>query len=159
MLLNPMMPGETDRVRRNTQPDVLARIDSRIEENIRYYATQPESVIARRIHELEDEWSIERWIETNASSLALSGLLLSLTVSKKWILLTGGVLGFLLLHATQGWCPPVPMLRRLGIRTRGEIDREKYALKFLRGDFRSISSDPEELKKSPATDVYNAIRV
>jgi hypothetical protein len=31
-------------------------------------------------------------------------------------------------HAMQGWCPPVPLLRRLGIRTRNEIDREKYAL-------------------------------
>jgi len=32
-------------------------------------------------------------------------------------------------HGLQGWCPPLPLLRRLGIRTRGEIDREKYALK------------------------------
>jgi len=159
MLLNPTMPSETDRVRRNTRPDTLTKIDSKIEENIRYYATQPAQVIAQRIRELENEWSIERWLETNASSIALTGLLLGLTVSKKWLLLTGGVLSFLLLHATQGWCPPVPLMRRLGIRTRGEIEREKYALKFLRGDFRSIPSDPEELKRSPATDVYNAIRV
>jgi len=154
-----MMPGESDRVRRNTRPDTLAQIDSKIEENIRYYATQPTAVIARRIEQLEQEWSVERWIETNAASLALAGLLLSVTTSRKWILLSGGVLGFLLLHATQGWCPPVPLLRKLGIRTRGEIERERYALKFLRGDFRSIPSNPEELKRSPATDVYNAIRV
>jgi hypothetical protein len=32
-------------------------------------------------------------------------------------------------NASTGWCPPLPLLRRLGIRTRGEIDREKYALR------------------------------
>lgn len=158
IMFNPAAPGETDRVRRNTDPDVLARIDESIEANIRFYATQPEHVITRRIRELENEWSMERWLETNASSLALGGLLLGVASSRKWLLLTGGVLGFLLLHAIEGWCPPLPVLRRLGIRTRGEIEREKYALKFLRGDFKSIPSDPEELKRSPAVEMYNAIR-
>lgn len=45
------------------------------------------------------------------------------------------MLSFLLLHATQGWCPPLPLFRRLGVRTRGEIEKEKFALRFLRGDF------------------------
>lgn len=157
-MLNPSMPNETDRVRRNTTPEVLAGIDARIEENIRHYAAQPQHVINRRIEELTQEWSVERWLEANASSLALSSLLLGLTTSKKWFLLTGGVLGFLLLHAVEGWCPPLPVLRRIGVRTRGEIDREKYALKFLRGDFRGISSNPEDLRTSPATEISNAVR-
>ncbi len=156
--LNPTMPNETNRVRRHTTPESLARIDASIEENIRFYATQPEHVISRRIDELEREWSIERWLEANASSLALTTLFLG-TFRKKWLVLTGGILSFLLLHAVEGWCPPLPLLRRLGIRTRGEIDREKFALKFLRGDFRSIPSDPEELRKSPAAEVSNAVRV
>jgi hypothetical protein len=45
------------------------------------------------------------------------------------------VLPFLFQHAVQGWCPPVPLFRRLGVRTRKEIDAEKYALKAVRGDF------------------------
>jgi hypothetical protein len=158
-LMNPVFPNETDRVRRNTDPEVLSQIDSKIEENIRFYATQPESVISRRIEELEREWSVERWLEANASTLALTSLCLGLTTSRKWLLLTTGVLGFLLLHAVEGWCPPLPVFRRMGIRTRSEIEREKYALKFLRGDFKAISSDPEELKRSPATEVYNALKV
>lgn len=48
--------------------------------------------------------------------------------------------GFLLQHALQGWCPPVPVLRRLGFRTQTEIDEERYALKALRGDFRELVS-------------------
>ena len=157
--LNPTLANENDRIRRNTSPEILNRIDSSIEENVRFYASQPEDVITRRVEALEREWSIERWLEANASSLALSSLLLGVTVSKKWLLLTGGVLGFLLMHAVQGWCPPLPLLRKLGVRTRSEIEREKYALKFLRGDFKGIPSDPEELKRNPMTAVYDAIRL
>jgi hypothetical protein len=28
----------------------------------------------------------------------------------------------------------------MGVRTRAEIDREKYALKFLRGDFEGVNA-------------------
>jgi hypothetical protein len=41
-------------------------------------------------------------------------------------------------HALQGWCLPVPLLRRLGVRTQREIERERFALKALRGDFDSV---------------------
>jgi hypothetical protein len=44
----------------------------------------------------------------------------------------------LLLHAVQGWCPPVPLFRRLGFRTSAEIHQERYALKALRGDFSNL---------------------
>ena len=44
-------------------------------------------------------------------------------------------------HAVKGWCPPVPLFRRLGVRTCGEIERERYALKALRGDFDGSSGD------------------
>jgi len=78
---------------------------------------------------LNREWDVERVLEVNASTLALSGLVLGVTVNKKWLLVPGIVLSFLLQHGLQSWCPPLPVLRRLGVRTRGEIDREKYALK------------------------------
>lgn len=34
----------------------------------------------------------------------------------------------------QGWCPPVPLLRRLVVRTSSEINYEKEALKELRSN-------------------------
>jgi hypothetical protein len=52
------------------------------------------------------------------------------------------VTGFLLQHALQGWCPPVPLLRKTGVRTMREIDIERYALKALRGDFGPIGTGP-----------------
>lgn len=147
---------EFDRVRANTDAEVNQKIDSSIEERIRFYATQPREVISKRIEDLDKESDIERVLETNAASIALGGVVLGL-VSKKWLLLSGTVLGFLLQHAIQGWCPPVTLLRKMGVRTRREIDREKYALKILRGDFQAMPHDPEELKKNPASDVLSMV--
>lgn len=150
--------SESDPVRANTTPDALKAIDTSIEEKILYFSTQPKEVISKRIHQLEREWDIERWIETNASSLALSGLVLGLTKSRKYLVLTGTVLSFLLMHAIQGWCPPVPVLRKMGVRTRSEIDREKFALKVLRGDFQDVARSPQVFKHNPASEVISAVK-
>jgi hypothetical protein len=68
--------------------------------------------------------------------------------NRKWLLLPLTVAGFLMQHAVQGWCPPVEIFRRIGIRTTKEINDERYALKTLRGDFKetniSDTLDPAE---------------
>ncbi|MDQ3185345.1 MAG: hypothetical protein M3Q16_02560 [Pseudomonadota bacterium] len=120
-----------DRVRHSTASHVNLEIDRQTNSNIRRYANSSPEVIHRHIEELDKEWDVERALEVNASTLALTGLLLGVTVNKKWLVLPGVVLTFLLQHGLQGWCPPLPLLRRLGVRTRGEIDREKYELKAL----------------------------
>ena len=132
---------EPERVRANTPAEVNWRIDQRIEENVRFYSGKRPEEIARRVWELEREWDIERILQTMAASFSLTGIALSLTVDRRWILLPGIVLSFLLLHAFQGWCPPVPVLRRLGVRTQEEIDRELYALKGLIGNFPRSSEE------------------
>ena len=118
-----------DRVRRSTDVELNRRIDRQTGANIKSYVSLGQEAMLRRIGALDREWDVERVLEVNASTLALSGLVLGVTVNKKWLLVPGVVLSFLLQHGLQGWCPPLPLLRRLGIRTRGEIDREKYALK------------------------------
>jgi len=118
-----------DRVRRSTDIEINRRIDRQTDANIKSYASLGREAVLRRIEALDCEWDVERVLEVNASTLALSGLVLGVTVNKKWLLVPGIVLSFLLQHGLQGWCPPLPLLRRLGVRTRGEIDREKYALK------------------------------
>ena len=129
-----------DRVREHTPDDINARIDERTEACIRSYASRSRDEITTRICELEREWDIERWLETNAAGFALGGLLLGLTRNRAWLILPGIVLPFLLQHAVQGWCPPVALFRRYGVRTRREIDREIYALRALRGDFEAVST-------------------
>ena len=66
----------------------------------------------------------------------LVGLGLGAFVDRRWLLLPAAVAAILLQHAVQGWCPPVPVMRRLGIRTQAEIQEEIDALRVLRGDFR-----------------------
>jgi hypothetical protein len=139
-----------DRVREHTSDRSNAEIDRRTAIRVLRYEDRSDEEIEARLDALDREWDIERVLETNASALALTGLALGITKNQKWLLLPAVVLPFLLLHALQGWCPPLPLLRRLGIRTRGEIDQEKYALKALRGDFKETSDTQAAASALPA---------
>lgn len=123
--------GSPDRVRRSTALNVNVDIDRQTDANIRRFSAASREQILKRIDELDREWDIERALEVNASSLALTGLALGVTADRRWLALPAVVMAFLFQHGVQGWCPPLPILRRLGFRTRGEIDREKYELKAL----------------------------
>jgi len=120
-----------DRVRRSTPVYLNEQIDRQTQRSIQSYANSSSTAIKNRMQELDEEWDVERVLEVNASTLALTGLALGVTVNKRWLAVPAVVLLFLFQHGVQGWCPPLPILRRLGIRSRGEIDREKYALKEL----------------------------
>lgn len=128
-----------DRVRRNTSATTNIEIDEAMKERIRFYAARSRQEISARIEELEKEWDIERLLAVNMSSLSLSGLALGFFVNKRWLLLPAIVLGFYVQHSLQGWCPPLPVFRKMGVRTRPEIEQEKYALKMLRGDFDNVA--------------------
>ena len=105
-----------------------AEINRQIEENIYYFRSEPRYIIKERIADLDKEWDIERTLELNASLLSLTGVVLSATVSKKWLWLPAIVVGFLVQHAIQGWSPPIALLRRMNIRTRKEIEKERHGL-------------------------------
>ena len=117
-----------DRVRKVTRDSINEKIDQKTEANIRYYASADVATIRSRIAELDKEWDIERTLELNASLVALGGVILAATVSKKWLILPAIVTSFLAQHAIQGWCPPIPLFRKLGIRTQKEIESERHAL-------------------------------
>ena len=68
---------------------------------------------APRMRVSDSKISLTRW--------ALAGSLLGFTVHRAFLALPIAVTGFLLQHAIQGWCPPVPLLRRMGFRTPREI--------------------------------------
>lgn len=129
-----------DRVRNQTSPEVNVRLDEQIRDRLRLYLSADEETISHRIEELDREWDIERRFELNAGAVVLTGTVLSL-YSRRWLLLPMCAAGFLLQHAIQGGSPPVQALRRWGVRTRIEIERERYALKLLRGDFGEFKRD------------------
>jgi uncharacterized protein (TIGR01244 family) len=128
------LPPTATRVERNSPAAINRRIARDINASIRWHAAHPEA-IGRRLDELDREWDMERTLETNAATLALGGTLLGAFVDRRFLALPAAVAAFLLQHALQGWCPPVPFFRRRGVRTAAEIERERTALKALRGDF------------------------
>jgi hypothetical protein len=132
-----VLPSTSERVPLHTAAHVNEDIRRETERRLRFYADHPE-LIGRRLDELDEEWDIERVLEANAASISLVGPGLASTVDRRWIVLPIGVAAFLLQHALQGWCPPVPIFRRLGYRTAGEIESERHALKALRGDFDGV---------------------
>lgn len=141
--MSPVFVEPTEqRVENATAEQVNAQIDRQIEANVLHYAQRLDQ-IEQRLNELDQEWDIERTLEANAGTLAAAGFVLGL-LSRKFRVLPLVIGGFLVQHAIQGWCPPIPLFRRMGIRTTREINQERYALKALRGDFQQVGSDGQD---------------
>lgn len=151
-----MLPATTMRVAKHTPDHINERIRLQTETNVAHAAALGPAAIEERLAQLDREWDIERLLEANASTLALLGIVLGVTVNRKWLALPAVVAGFLLQHALDGWCPPVPVLRRLGVRTSTEIDYERYALKALRGDFKNIPAGAEKADGDEASSAMRA---
>lgn len=121
------------RVPSHTSTEMNEHIRSQTERNIKYYSEHPDQ-IDQRLGEIEAEWDIERVLETMSSVLTLGGLTLGMAYDKRFLALPLFVQLFFLQHAIQGWCPPLPLLRRLGVRTAEEIEIERWALRGIKED-------------------------
>src|SRR4029079_7851748 len=125
------------RVPAHTSYSVNQRIRQETERRVQFYERHPDQ-IPGRLKDLDKEWDIERAIEANASALAFAGVAMAARGDRRWLILPAAVTAFLFQHAVQGWCPPIPILRRFGFRTAYEIDEERTALQEMRGDFEDL---------------------
>lgn len=141
-----MVANTANRVPSNTAREVNDRIYESTQRVIEYYRGHPREIPVR-LRELDEEWDIERVLETGSATLSLTGFVLSALSSRRWLLLPLAVQSFFLQHAIQGWCPPLPMLRRLGVRTAEEISRERSALHHILAT-RPPSDEYEEMGQS-----------
>ena len=153
-----MIPSTIDRVPQHTAEHINEQIRCQTERNIDRYSTAGDAAIEERLQELDREWDIERTLEANAATVALVGLGLGAFVDRRFFALSAVVAGFLLQHALQGWCPPLPVFRRLGFRTQPEIEAERYALKIMRGDFNHVFNAAGQGAQSRSRDVLDAVR-
>jgi hypothetical protein len=126
-----MIPTTVDRVPRQTAPHVNDRIRRQTEERIARIAECGPHAVQRRMRELDREWDIERMLEANAATAVLIGSALGAFVDRRFFAIPAVVAGFLLQHAIQGRCPPLPVFRRAGVRTAHEIEEERCRLKHL----------------------------
>ena len=145
-------PNPTDtRVQESTCAEVNEQIAQSSRAAVAKAAASP-AAIERRLLQLEREWDIERALQTNFGALTVASVTLGTMAPAPWFLLTGIAAAFMGEHALKGWCPPVPMFRRLGFRTMREINQERYALKALRGDFKDTrNAAPHRLLKAAKT--------
>jgi hypothetical protein len=137
-LIRHRLDSRGDRVREHTSQRVNQRITRSISENVERATRGGRDAIIRRLAELDHEWDIDRALMANfalVGGAAYAGGLERYAQSpllgkkrKGLLYLVGAQMGFLLLHATIGWCPPVALFRRLGVRTKAEIEVERAAL-------------------------------
>lgn len=132
-----MLELKQDRVRNHTADKVNQKIDKCTQENIHRYSNESREVVRNRIEKLNEELDIEQALQLTSAANVLAGIGLALTVNKKWLLLSAISSAFLIQHSIQGWCPPLPLFRRLGVRTREEINEEIDALKERLSTFSS----------------------
>jgi hypothetical protein len=145
LLDRPLSPAPaSDRIRENTPAEINSRIDSATMKRVWEYARKTPEEITARIEQLDREWDVERVLETGAAGAALTGVILSGVRSRLWLLLPAAVLASLLQHSLTRRSTAVQLIRALGgVRTRREIDAEKYALRMLRGDFEKLQAVSE----------------
>jgi hypothetical protein len=130
-----------DRIRQSTALYIQERIDADLIARVGEYAESTPEQLSRRLLELEREWSIERVLTLQSSATALTGILLG-SVRRRWLLLSLATSAFLMQHALHGWCPPLSLHRRLGVRSQREIDLEIHMLKLVRGDYLLVHALP-----------------
>src|SRR5690242_16750736 len=112
-----MLPSTIERVPLQTAEEVNAAIRRQTQVNADRFIAAGPAAIANRLEDLDREWDIERLLETNAGTAVVVGCVLGAAVDRKWFALPAIVGAFLVQHALQGWCPPLPVFRRLGVRT------------------------------------------
>jgi hypothetical protein len=137
---------QRDRVRNSTASEVNRRIREQTRRELDSLRGDPDA-IRQRLDRVDAEWDVERMIVLTSAALSLVGLALR----RRWLLLPVAAQLFDIQHAAQGWCPTLPVLRRLGYRTQQEIERERYTLRtMLRESVGDVHSDrdAESLRRS-----------
>ncbi|MEJ7930820.1 hypothetical protein WG922_12640 [Ramlibacter sp. AN1015] len=136
------MERSHDRARRHTARSVLRRIDDDTVGHLMEVAQKPETA-SRRLEALDREWDMDRTIEAEAAAMGLMGLALGAFVRPAFLAMPATVGAAVFLFGTRGIYPLLPIFRRLGVRTALEIERERYAVKALRGDFDSMAQEQQ----------------
>jgi hypothetical protein len=152
-----MHAPDVDRSRANTWPPVNAAIDREAQVRIEQLAAAgaPEH-ISERLEQLNHEWDLDRVLEAEASLMGLLTLGLAVTLDRRLVALPAVIAAVVLVHGVHGWYPLLPVFRRMKIRTGSEIDRERYALKALRGDFLGIPAAGSAASKERAAAAWAA---
>jgi len=109
-----------------------------IEQHLTRIAEGGPAAIDERLGELDREWTSGRMAKATTGALILAGLPLAVFVSPWFAVVpaAGGLLLVQYLFAHRNWLGGA--FARMGYRSGVEIDKERFALKALRGDFKHL---------------------
>lgn len=122
-----------DRIREHTRESFNRRIDRQTLGAVADAIGSPDE-ISERLGELDREWHVDRALMLNFAVLGgLTGGMAMRSLARRgrlggWGALFWVQVGFLAFHAIRGWCPPLPLFRRLGFRSADEIATEREVL-------------------------------
>jgi hypothetical protein len=129
---------QVDRVRDHSPQHINRRIAKDIDIRVQHCIREGREAILERLGEIDREWDVDRVLMANfaiAGGLTYVAGLHRFVERPRWggrrtglLYVLGAQLGFLLLHATVGWCPPLVVWRRAGVRTKSEIELERGLL-------------------------------
>ncbi len=127
-----------DRVRDHSAAKVNREIDRRMRFSIEEAVRQGRDAVVRRVTSLDREWDIDRVVMVTFAAIGATtfGIGLKRFAQPRLfrrrrtagLYVFGAQLGFLMLHGLVGWCPPASLFRRMGVRTKAEIETEKTVL-------------------------------
>ena len=140
-------PPTEERLRRFALAQSNQRISAAAAARLQKLARADAAEVDARLRALEHEWPLDRTLMLNAGALALGGVVLGATVARGWLALSAVVLAFLIQHAVQGFCPPLPVFRAYGWRSDGEIADEATALRLLHGRAPWAGAVPKERRE------------
>ena len=106
--------------------------ERRAEANLAYYREHG-GEISRRLRELDDEWDVTRVLQVVTSGATLATFWFSISKSRLWTLATLALTVGTLHHGLTNRSPASDYARRLGFRTRTEIEAERRQLMALQG--------------------------
>lgn len=132
--------AKQERTKESTSSEPKETKTDKTFDSVKEYSHKGKAKISKRLEELDSEMDIERLIHMHVSGISITGALLGFFVDKRWFVLPAIAATVLAFHSMKGLAPQIPLLRRLGYRLRDEINRERYSLKAMRGDFKNTDS-------------------
>lgn len=122
-----------DRIREHTRESVNKRIDRQTLGAVADSIGSTDEIVAR-LKELDREWHVDRALMLNFAAIGgVTAAMAMRSLARRgrfggWGVFFWVQVGFLAYHAIRGWCPPLPVFRRLGFRSANEIGAEREVL-------------------------------
>jgi hypothetical protein len=128
-----------------------------VKDSVRFYGSLGSQAVSDRLQALEEEPDLETVATLAMAGTGMLALVFGILGSRLWRLLAWMALPLIFVHARGRLSAPGEFLKTLGLRSRREIQEEKFALKALRGDFRDVGEARSEGMPDPAS-ALDAVR-